>query len=277
MVYYTTITNDNNILNVNTSINCKDISANTIIAEEITVSSMSVDNLSSNAANIINLTSSDISSNDITSNEITSNNVNINNDIYYKNFTYIPVGSILTYSGLTEPTGWLICDGREVNKSEYNRLYNVIGNLYGVSSNNEKFILPNLGERVPIGKTNSNNIGNVGGNNSITLTTSQLPSHNHTGTTNTSGSHTHGVYDPGHTHSQWTNQDDFNEWGGNPPSFTDDAGGTSTWNNINSSTTGISLYSNGDHTHTFTTNSTGDGSSVDIRNKFIVLNYIIRY
>ena len=39
-----------------------------------------------------------------------------------------------------------------------------------------------------------------------------------------------------------------------------------------SASTGISINSNGAHTHTFTTSSTGGGESIDIRNKFIVLN-----
>ena len=126
--------------------------------------------------------------------------------------------------------------------------------------------------------------------------------HSHTGTTDDSGSHIHGITDPGHTHTQWTINDDFNNSrGGNPPGFADDSAGYRTWDNINSSTTGISINSSGNHSHTFTsdsngshshtfttdpttnhshtftTDNTGNGSQIDIRNKYIVLNYIIRY
>jgi microcystin-dependent protein len=86
-----------------------------------------------------------------------------------------------------------------------------------------------------------------------------MPSHIHTGTTASDGSHTHDISDPGHTHTQTTTNDDFNNSGTNPPGFSADSAGTRTWNNINSSTTGITILSAGSHTHTFTTGSTGTG------------------
>lgn len=238
---------------------------------------------------------------DIVANTVDVNEINVSDDIYVNNNPYMPVGSIVTYSGITSPNGWLICDGSEVSQTSYPRLFSVIGNLYGTPINNSNFVLPNLGDRVPIGKSNITSIGNLGGNSSITLSVSQLPSHTHTGTTVSSGIHTHTgttdisgthnhtINDPGHTHTQWTINDDFNNSGGNPPGFAGDSAGYSTWSNINSSTTGISVNSSGNHAHTFTTenseshnhtftsDSTGSGSTIDIRNKFIVLNYIIRY
>jgi len=255
----------------------------------------------------------------------------------------------LTFAGTSVPTGWLFCDGSEVAKSEYPRLYSVIGNLYGTPAIGTNFVLPNLADRVPVGKTASNSVGNSGGNSSITLTTNQLPAHthsgtvdasgahfhtgttdisgshvhtgttdangihSHTGTTDANGTHSHGISDPGHTHSQWTINDDYNNSGGNPPGFSADSAGSKTWNNINTAYTGISVNSAGSHqhtittdtseshthtittqnsgthahafttqsvashAHTFTTGSTGGGNSIDIRNKYIVINYIIRY
>jgi hypothetical protein len=41
--------------------------------------------------------------------------------------------------------------------------------------------------------------------------------------------------------------------------------------------TNISVANNGEHTHTFTTNSTGSNSSVNIMNPYLVLNYLIKY
>jgi microcystin-dependent protein len=208
---------------------------------------------------------------------ISSVSINLTDDTYINNNHITPIGSILTYAGSTAPQGWLLCDGSEVNKTIYSRLFSVIGNNYGSPVNSNNFVLPNLEQRIPVGKSNSTTLGSTGGSDNVTLSTSQLPSHNHSGTTNNDGSHSHSITDPGHAHTQWTRQDDYNEWGGNPPSFTDDAGSTVTWSNINSSTTGISINANGTHNHTFTTGNTGSGSSIDIRNKFIILNYIIRY
>lgn len=208
---------------------------------------------------------------------ISSVSINLTDDIYIDNNHITPIGSILTYAGSTAPQGWLLCNGSEVNKTTYSRLFSVIGNNYGSPVNSNNFVLPNLEQRIPVGKSSSTTLGTTGGSDNITLSTSQLPSHNHSGTTDNSGNHSHSVNDPGHAHSQWSRQDDYNEWGGSPPSFTDDSGSAVTWYNINSSTTGISLNSDGTHNHTFTTGNTGSGSSIDIRNKFIILNYIIRY
>lgn len=246
--------------------------------------------------------------NNIVANSIEVTDLNVTNDVFINNSLFTPVGSILTYAGVNAPSGWLLCDGSEVSRESYPRLYDVIGSLYGNPVNNANFVLPNLADRVPVGKSGSTSVGNSGGNSSITLTTNQLPSHTHTGTTDLSGSHihtgttdsngshTHTVNDPGHAHSQTTVNDDYNSSGGSGypsgsnPSFAGyDSAGSKTWNNINTGYTGISLNSAdnhthtftsgsaGSHTHTFTTSSTGSSASIDIRNKFVVINYIIRY
>ena len=126
-------------------------------------------------------------------------------------------------------------------------------------------------------------------------------SHTHTGTTDNNGEHTHSINDPGHAHSQNTINDDFNNSGGSPPGFAADSAGSRIWNNINTAYTGITINNGGNHAHTFTSNtggnhahtftsntggnhahtfttgSTGNGDSIDIRNKYIVINYIIRF
>ena len=146
-----------------------------------------------------------------------------------------------------------------------------------MSQNSNNFVLPNLMNKFSLGKSETNNLGDMGGNENITLSESQLPSHSHTGTTTTNGSHTHSINDPGHTHSQTTTNDDFNNSGGNPPGFSADSAGSMTWDNINHNTTGIRINENGSHNHTFTTNTTGLGSPINIMNPYVVLNYIIKY
>jgi microcystin-dependent protein len=236
-------------------------------------------------------------------------NLTLTNDsgdlqINFENYRKLinPCGMIVNFSGDNAPNGWLICDGREISKTTYSDLFDVIGTKYGSASNSNNFKLPDLGERIPSGfKSGTNSLGNTGGNSSITLTTGQLPSHTHTGTIASDGSHTHTgtsdsnglhshtITDPGHTHSQTTVNDDFNNSGTSPPGFSADSAGSRTWNNISNAYTGISINQDGAHTHTFTTASngshshsisisnSGNGESIDIRNKFIVLNYIIKY
>jgi len=161
--------------------------------------------------------------------------------------------------------------------------------------------LPNLTQKFPLGKSNSNNLGDSSGNSIVTLTSNQLPTHSHTGTTNSDGIHSHtgtttedGVHnhsinDSGHTHTQTTVNDDFNNSGGAGPSFAADSAGSRTWSNISSSTTGITINNNGSHSHTlninnstshthsFTTNLTGSSEPVNIMNPYIVLNYLIKH
>lgn len=236
----------------------------------------------------------------IVANSIDVNQINVSDDFYINNNIYLPVGSIITYAGTTSPGGWLLCDGSEVSKTSYPRLFSVIGTLYGTSINTNNFVLPNLADRVSVGKSATSPVGSLGGNNSIILSTNQLPAHTHTGTTvtngnhahigttNVGGGHTHVITDPGHTHTQTTTNDDYNNSGTNPPGFSADSAGTQVWSNINTAYTGISINNSGDHTHgfitdnsgshthTFTSDSTGIGSAINIRNRYIMLNYIIR-
>jgi microcystin-dependent protein len=244
--------------------------------------------------------------NAIIANTLEVTDINVTNDVFVNSSLLTPVGSIITYAGISAPAGWLICNGSEVSSTAYPRLYSVIGTLYGMPETSGNFVLPNLSNSVPLGKSNSTSIGSVGGNSSITLSVSQLPSHSHTGrsdlsgshthtgTTDSGGSHSHSVTDPGHVHS--VDDGFFAENRGFGQNVFGTSAGTDNDNdvstrNINTGTgyTGISINSNGDHTHgfttgsngshahTFTTDSTGTGSSIDIRNPFVVLNYIIRY
>lgn len=173
------------------------------------------------------------------------------------------------YSILDEDhEGWLICDGRSLRRSFYPNLFAVMGVQFGFVDS-EHFNLPDCRGRV-LGASgdgpglSSRSVGDSVGEEQTNLSVSQLPSHTHTGTTNNGGEHSHGITDPGHRHSQTTINDDFNNSGDNPPGFTADSAGSRTWNNINSSTTGITINNGGTHQHTFETNSTGDGNAVNI-------------
>ena len=166
---------------------------------------------------------------------------------------------------VSDHEGWLICDGRSLERSVYSSLFNIIGVQFGSIDSNH-FNLPDCRGRV-LGASGSGpglttrSIGDTVGEEENTLTVDELPSHTHTGTTGDGGLHTHGVTDPGHSHSQTTINDDFNNSGGNPPGFSADSIGSMTWNNINPSTTGVSINNRGLHNHTFETNSIGNGNA----------------
>ena len=241
---------------------------------------------------------------------MSKNNLTLTNDsgdllVNYKKF--LPCGSIVNYAGLTAPSGWLICDGTELSISMYPDLFNIIGYTYG-NDTSGYFCLPDLQERVPVGKTSNTTLGAIGGNTDISLNVSQMPSHNHsgtvdasgahthTGTTDSNGTHNHTASDSGHTHTYddayfaenlggGTNNvfgtsastDGDNSYRYRPTPTTSTGYANITVNNNGSHTHSLSINEAGSHTHTFTTGSSGSGQTIDIRNKFIVLNYIIKY
>jgi microcystin-dependent protein len=212
-------------------------------------------------------------------------NITNENGNFIINQQYInPIGTIVCFAGQTVPLGWILCDGSEISKSEYPDLFSVIGNTYGTPTNSSNFILPNLQQRIPLGKSNSNNLGATGGNSTINLLTNQLPSHNHTGTTDNAGSHGHTATDAGHNHTY----DDayFAENTGGGTNVFGTSAGTDSDNEFiytspapttSNGYASISVSSNGDHSHTFTTNSTGNGDPINIMNPYLVLNYLIKY
>lgn len=55
-----------------------------------------------------------------------------------------PVGAVMPYAGSTPPDGWLLCDGSEISRTNYARLFSVIGTTYGAGDGNSSFNLPNL-------------------------------------------------------------------------------------------------------------------------------------
>ena len=57
-----------------------------------------------------------------------------------------PAGMIIPFAGPAEniPEGWLLCDGAEVSRSNYNNLYKAIGVCWGTGNGTTTFNLPDL-------------------------------------------------------------------------------------------------------------------------------------
>ncbi len=122
----------------------------------------------------------------------------------------IPVGTVLSFSGETPPEGYLLCQGQAISRTDYANLFNIIGIKYGAGDGNTTFNLPDLRSRVPVGLNTSDNdfqaLGTTGGVKTVTLTSNQLPAHNHSAATtvNNGGAHTHSGSSAsagGHTHT----------------------------------------------------------------------------
>ncbi len=127
----------------------------------------------------------------------------------------IPTATIVPWSTASVPTGFLECDGTAVSRSTYSDLFGVISTTYGTGNGSSTFNLPNLSDKVAVGKSNNKALASTAGANTVTatgnvagstanasLSTAQLASHSHPQGRGNSGQHSdsspgHPAYQPG--------------------------------------------------------------------------------
>lgn len=199
-------------------------------------------------------------------------------------------GTVLPFAGAAAPNGWLLCYGQAVKRSDYPNLFAAIGVTYGAGDGSTTFNLPDLRGRVPAGKDNMGGtpanrlttagsgvdgptLGAAGGSQAHTLTTAQMPAHNHAVTDPT---HAHTVYDPGHSHTQQSwNLTGFDGTGG-PHQVGADAPTSGALGGINSVSfvgTGIGIYA---ASTGISIQNNGSGGAHNNTQPTIVLNHIIK-
>jgi microcystin-dependent protein len=93
------------------------------------------------------------------------------------------VGEIRMFGGSYAPSNWAFCNGQTMSIANNQVLYTLIGTTYG-GDGVSTFNLPNLQGRLAVGMGQGNglslyNIGQVGGTESVTLTTATMGAHNH--------------------------------------------------------------------------------------------------
>jgi microcystin-dependent protein len=88
------------------------------------------------------------------------------------------IGEIRMFGGNFAPVGWLLCQGQILPISQFDALYNLIGTIYG-GDGQQSFALPNLQSRVPMHVGQNYPLAQMGGVETVTLTTTQLPVHTH--------------------------------------------------------------------------------------------------
>jgi microcystin-dependent protein len=102
------------------------------------------------------------------------------------NFNPFPPGMIFPWGATIAPAGYLMCDGSSYVFSDYPELFAQIGYYWGGSGDN--FNVPSLINRVPVGAGGDFTMGDVGGEETHTLTVTEMPSHTHADL-----GHSHGI------------------------------------------------------------------------------------
>jgi hypothetical protein len=186
--------------------------------------------------------------------------------------TAMPIGGIIMWSGASIPSGWALCNGQTVARSDGG------GNI----------TTPILTDRFVVAAGSTYPLAQAGGSAFITLATTQMPTHSHTATTDSPGDHTHAVIGvtgavPDHTHSLPNL--------GSVQAGADNGGAMSTVNTGYSSgrfqnatngagahTHDVSILSqgSGSHTHNVTVANAGSGAAIDIRNPYYALYFIMK-
>lgn len=184
-----------------------------------------------------------------------------------------PVGAIIDFAGSSPPTGWLVCGGQSISRTDYAALFAVIGTTFG-SADGGSFNLPDLRGRVSAGRDftvngvtanrltsttmtpNGTTLGANGGTQTHVLTEAQMPAHTHTvsGNTNSAGSHSHGA-----PVGSGTGSEQFARV-------------------VGTADNALSTGTAGDHTHTLagTADAAGGGQAHPIVQPTIILNKIIK-
>ena len=155
-------------------------------------------------------------------------------------FEILPSGSILPFGGTAAPTAaFLLCNGADVSRTTYARLFAVIGTAYGAGNGSSTFGLPDLRDRVPLGKGSNNSTlgaetGSAAASSVITNATTNTGTGTSGSSTSTTGTGTTGTGTSGSTTAGRTNTT-----GTFATSAKDSATGTALTDNVNAA-----------HTHT---------------------------
>jgi microcystin-dependent protein len=88
------------------------------------------------------------------------------------------IGEIRMFSFGVVPKNWMPCEGQLLNLQQNLELFSLLGTSYG-GNGSTTFALPDLRARVPRHVEAGGAVGRPGGAVAVTLTTPELPIHNH--------------------------------------------------------------------------------------------------
>ena len=87
------------------------------------------------------------------------------------------IGAIIPFSAMTLPDNCLPCDGSEYQAVDYPELFSILpGSL---QTSKDTFVTPNLLDRFLVGVGTSTDVGDIGGEGTVTLGIEHMPAHSH--------------------------------------------------------------------------------------------------
>jgi microcystin-dependent protein len=94
------------------------------------------------------------------------------------------LAEIRIFAGNFAPTGWALCNGQLMPISQNTALFSLLGTTYG-GDGKSTFALPNLQGSAPLQAGQGpglslRDLGELGGEQNVTLLQTEMPSHNHT-------------------------------------------------------------------------------------------------
>ncbi len=94
------------------------------------------------------------------------------------------IGEIRMFAGNFAPRGWALCNGQLLPIAQNTALFSILGTTYG-GNGQTTFALPDLRGRVPLSSgqgpgLSPYTLGEMAGSESVTLLTTQMPTHTHT-------------------------------------------------------------------------------------------------
>lgn len=93
------------------------------------------------------------------------------------------IGQIIMFGGDFAPEGWAFCDGQLLAIASHSALFSILGTAYG-GDGHTTFGLPDLRGRIPLNPRTGPGLptyrrGQKGGTTQVSITTANMPSHNH--------------------------------------------------------------------------------------------------